>query len=112
MTLISKKKKFSFIDLFSGAGGFSLGFAQEGFRDLLAIEIDNSATQTYSFNFPDTPIMKADIRTIHSLQIESKISETPDVILASPPCEPFTSANTARQKDPFDRFYKDPEGVI
>jgi len=112
MTLSSKKKEFSFIDLFSGAGGFSLGFVQEGFRDLLAVEIDNSAAQTYKFNFPETPLMKADIRTIHSLQIESEISEIPDVILASPPCEPFTSANTARQKDPFDRFYTDPKGDL
>ncbi|MHA1417535.1 MAG: DNA cytosine methyltransferase [Candidatus Heimdallarchaeaceae archaeon] len=112
MTLSSKQKEFSFIDLFSGAGGFSLGFVQEGFRDLLAIEIDEGVAQTYTLNFPDTQLMTTDIRTIHSLQIESKIGKTPDVILASPPCEPFTSANTARQKDPFDRFYTDPRGDL
>lgn len=112
MTLSSKKKEFSFIDLFSGAGGFSLGFVQERFRHLLAVEIDDDAAQTYKLNFPDTPIMKADIRSIHSLQIESETSEMPDVILASPPCEPFTSANTARYKDPFDRFYTDPNGDL
>ncbi len=112
MPLSSKKKELSFIDLFSGAGGFSLGFVHKGFRDLLAVEVDEGVAKTYKLNFPDTPLMNADIRTIHSLQIESEICETPDVILASPPCEPFTSANTTRHKDPFDRFYTDPNGDL
>ncbi|MBY8999507.1 MAG: DNA cytosine methyltransferase [Candidatus Heimdallarchaeota archaeon] len=106
------ESSFTFIDLFSGAGGFSLGFLQEGFKDLLAIEIDDGAVQTYNLNFPNTPMMNGDIRDIHSLQIQSKLKSSPDVILASPPCEPFTSANTARHKDPFDRFFADPQGDL
>ena len=38
----------TFIDLFSGAGGFSLGFVQEGFKDLMAIEINKEPAETYS----------------------------------------------------------------
>jgi DNA (cytosine-5)-methyltransferase 1 len=34
------------------------------------------------------------------------------VILASPPCEPFTSANLRRKSSPWERFYEDPQGDL
>lgn len=109
---MNKDHSLTFIDLFSGAGGFSLGFVQEGFRDLLAVEIDEDASLTYKYNFPETIMIHDDIRKIHSLSLESSLDIVPDVILASPPCEPFTSANKKRQKDSFDRFYKDSNGDL
>ena len=102
----------TFIDLFSGAGGFSLGFVQAGYRDLLAIENDKNTAATYELNFPQTVMMKRDIRTVHSLDIMSKITDKPDIILASPPCEPFTSANPKRKKNPWARFHEDPQGDL
>ena len=112
MTSGSKKRKFSFIDLFSGAGGFSLGFTQAGFEDRLAIEIDDSAAQTYKLNFPNSEVWKRDICSIHSLEILEEASDEIDVVLASPPCEPFTAANPRRKKTPFERFYEDPQGDL
>ncbi len=103
---------YTFADLFSGAGGFSLGFAKEGFHDLLAIEKDEEAAATYSQNFPSSKVIVEDIRKIHSLEIFKSIQISPDVILASPPCEPFTAANPRRHKKPWARFYEDPQGDL
>ncbi|MFX1299225.1 MAG: DNA cytosine methyltransferase, partial [Promethearchaeota archaeon] len=35
-----------------------------------------------------------------------------DVVIASPPCEPYTSANTYRQKEPLARLYEDEVGRL
>jgi DNA (cytosine-5)-methyltransferase 1 len=102
----------TFVDLFSGAGGFSLGFVQKGFRDLLAIEMDSEPAETYSWNFPHSSVIIEDIRKIHSLEILEKIKESPDVILASPPCEPFSAANPNRLDSAWERFYEDPQGDL
>ena len=102
----------TFMDLFSGAGGFSLGFVQEGFKDLMAIEMDKEPAETYSWNFPKSTIITKDIRKIHSLEILDIIEESPDAILASPPCEPFSAANPNRLDSAWSRFYEDPQGDL
>jgi len=111
---LEKHSSFSmnFIDLFAGAGGFSLGFSLEGFTGLLAIEKNEETTQTYLKNFPRTDLITRDIQEVHSLEILSKIGSSPTVILASPPCEPFTSANPNRKHDVFSRFFEDPKGNL
>ncbi|MFW9852153.1 MAG: DNA cytosine methyltransferase [Candidatus Thorarchaeota archaeon] len=106
------KNKPSFIDLFSGAGGFSLGFVEQGFQDLLAIDNDQDAIATYNSNFIATVSLIKDIRKIHSLDILRTIISTPDVVLASPPCEPFTAANPQRFPKTWSRFYDDPQGDL
>ncbi|MHA1302366.1 MAG: DNA cytosine methyltransferase [Candidatus Heimdallarchaeaceae archaeon] len=105
-------KTFTFIDLFSGAGGFSSGFIQEGFHDLLAIEQNPTAAETYRINSPNSIIINKDIKDIHSLEIESLIKQKTDVVLASPPCEPFTLANPKRRESSWKRFYEDPQGDL
>ncbi len=103
----------SFIDLFSGAGGFSYGFVSSGFRDLLAIEKNGSAANTYHLNFPEAIVVNNDVRDIHSLAIEKELEgQNVDVILASPPCEPFTSANIKRKKTAWKRFYETENGDL
>ncbi|MHA1198961.1 MAG: DNA cytosine methyltransferase [Candidatus Heimdallarchaeaceae archaeon] len=103
---------YNFIDLFSGAGGFSLGFSILGFHDLLAIEQNETAASTYKLNFPSSQIILNDIRTIHGLEIIDHVQDKIDIVLASPPCEPFTSANPRRMKTPWERFYQDPQGDL
>ena len=39
-------KKYNFIDLFAGCGGFSEGFYMENYRSLLHLEIDKNACET------------------------------------------------------------------
>ena len=102
----------TFIDLFSGSGGFSFGFKQLNFHDLLAVEKNEVAAKTYGFNYPNSIVLLDDIRNIHCFDILDKVGDMIDVVLASPPCEPFTSANSKRMKTPWERFYKDPQGDL
>jgi DNA (cytosine-5)-methyltransferase 1 len=47
-------KKFTFIDLFAGCGGLSLGMEQAGFTPVFANEIWKDAAETY-FRTRDLP---------------------------------------------------------
>lgn len=44
------------ISTFAGAGGSSLGYSMAGFRELLAVEWDNNAVETFKLNFHDVPV--------------------------------------------------------
>ena len=100
------------IDLFCGAGGFSLGFLQVGFKVLLAIDVDPIVLKTYELNNPEVQTLNEDIRYLHSEKILKLIGEKPDMVLSSPPCEGYTVANRYRQKDPFMRLYEDRSGQL
>ncbi|MEM4481742.1 MAG: DNA cytosine methyltransferase [Desulfurococcaceae archaeon] len=105
---------YKFIDLFAGAGGFSLGFHLTGrFRCLLAIDNFKFAALTYKANFPQTAVVAEDIKSIAGSLITRVVKEEEiDLVIGSPPCEPFTAANPERKRDPLDRLYLDPRGQL
>ncbi|MEM2006338.1 MAG: DNA cytosine methyltransferase [Sulfolobales archaeon] len=101
------------LDLFSGAGGFSRGFKDEGYRVLLAVDNDKTVSRTYSANFPRTIVLSEDIREVSCDDIMYIINRARvDVVIGSPPCEPFTAANPRRSRSPIDRLYSDPTGSL
>ena len=73
------------IDMFSGAGGLSLGFEQAGLRVALAIDIDSWSVSTYRRNFPNTTVISADLSTISAEQLlEVRELEVGDVDVVIP----------------------------
>ncbi|AAK40604.1 DNA cytosine methyltransferase [Saccharolobus solfataricus] len=100
------------IDLFSGAGGFSLGFKKLGIEPKLAIDINHAATRTYSLNFPNTIVIEDDIREISGGEILKNVGNDIDVVIGGPPCEGYTAANPLRMQDPLDRLYLDQRGNL
>lgn len=53
------------LDLFSGAGGLTLGFRNAGIHSIGAIELDRFAAETFHYNFPEIPLLTE--TSIHSL---------------------------------------------
>lgn len=108
------KHVYKVIDLFAGAGGFSLGFHLTGrFRSLLAVDNFKFAAITYKVNFPHAIVLAEDIRDITGKCLFQIVKPGEvDAIIGSPPCEPFTGANPRRERNPLDRLYVDPQGQL
>ena len=99
------------VDLFSGAGGFAEGFRQAGFRVLLGVDNDPAAIRSFKANFPEAIALAMDIKEVSGSLIEELVGR-PDVVIGSPPCEPYTGANPRRRKNPVERLYEDPAGQL
>lgn len=100
----------SFVDLFCGAGGLSLGFRQERYQLSFASDIDPSCVDTYAHNHPETPrehIVQGDIKDIiPTIQDKLRFQDV-SVVLGGPPCQGFSMANRQRIiDDPRNRLYK------
>ncbi|MEM3819017.1 MAG: DNA cytosine methyltransferase [Nitrososphaerota archaeon] len=96
------------LDVYSGAGGFSLGFRN---CILAAIENHPHVVKTYRANFPDAIVFAEDVKRISGRDILKTVGEV-DVVIGGPPCEPFTSINTKRMVDPYDRLFTDRQGRL
>ena len=76
------------IDLFSGIGGFSLGFKRAGyhFTEHYFSEIDKHAIANYKYNFPNAKYI-GDITSIHRRDFADI-----DIITFGSPCQDFSLA--------------------
>lgn len=91
-------------DLFSGAGGLSVGFAMAGGLPLGAVDVDRDSILTYRRNFP----MARDVACcpIESWNPLSRPGEV-DIIFGGPPCQGFSLARGLRfLDDPRNHLYK------
>lgn len=98
---------FTFIDLFSGCGGLSLGFEQSGFKGVLAIDFWQDALTTYSYNREDATTFCGDLSLISPSDIKAKfnIGEV-DIIIGGPPCQGFSVAGKRIIEDKRNELYK------
>lgn len=89
----------SVISLFSGAGGFSLGFAQAGLKPIVAADIDADACCTYQDNLGGEAL-NVDLSDTSSAfhKFIAGVRE-PLAIIGGPPCQGFSSAGAKDGKD-------------
>jgi len=91
LPLINAKNARGFVDLFSGAGGFKIGFAKAGMRPLLCADINKSVHDTHKHNYPSVPFILGDLG-IPEVQEEvvSSVGVEPFVVVGGPPCQGFS----------------------
>ena len=96
----SEKRTPTLIDLFSGAGGFSLGFEWAGFKTILGLDIHKAAAETFMRNFPKAGFILGDARRVSvELVLEATAGVRADVITAGVPCQGFSLNNRKRRAD-------------
>ena len=86
------------VDLFAGAGGFTLGFVQAGFTPIYAVEIDRYAAETYGANFGP----HCDTRDVNDV----KTFPPADVIIGGPPCQGFSNLGAHVPNDPRNQLWR------
>ena len=88
-----KKKQHIGIDIFSGAGGLSLGASMAGIDVRYAIEVNPYAAKSFEFNHKGSKVLCGDICKIKSADFLKK-DENIFIIMGGPPCQGFSMANT------------------
>lgn len=96
--------KYTMIDLFCGAGGFSVACSFAGFQSVLGIDHLEPAMQTWTHNHPKALGCLGDIRTIDPLEIkkllEAKGINKIHLLTGGVPCQGFSLAS--RKHNDFD----------
>lgn len=85
----------TFASLFSGCGGFDLGFAAHGFRSRGAFDCDPEAVANFSANV-DGPVTKVDLT--NGIPREHSLFGI-DALIAGPPCQGFSTAGKRMVND-------------
>lgn len=87
------------VDLFSGAGGMTLGFVDKrfggGFSSIWAIDHEQAAVETYKKNFGDHAVCG----DIENWAAEGISLPEADVVIGGPPCQGFSLLNKGRKDD-------------
>lgn len=97
----------TFIDLFSGCGGMSLGFEMAGFKSLLAIDFWQDALSTYAHNRSNARTMCADLAKLDPENIKNSYNiSNVDLIIGGPPCQGFSVAGKRIIDDERNTLYK------
>jgi DNA (cytosine-5)-methyltransferase 1 len=98
------------ISTFAGCGGSSLGYKLAGYRELLAVEWDDNAVETFRMNFPDVPVFHGDIAKLTGEECMRMAGIRPgelDVFDGSPPCQGFSTAGKRKFDDPRNSLFKE-----
>ncbi len=110
----------SFVDLFAGCGGLSLGLMNAGLRGVLAVERDRYAFETLQTNlidsaeqpaytwpdwFPKEPCDIADFGSKYQDQLKG-LRGTIDLLAGGPPCQGFSFAGKRDKGDPRNEMFQ------
>lgn len=114
-------RRLTFVDLFAGCGGLSLGLCQAGLQGVFAIERDPMAFSTFQRNFlGNSPTRTrfdwpswlesknwaiADLLRKHPKEL-AELAGTINVVAGGPPCQGFSFSGKRRKSDPRNRLFQ------
>ena len=81
-----------------------------GYRELLAVEWDDHAVETFRLNFPDIPVWHGDIAQLsveECLRIAGLRPGELDVLDGSPPCQGFSTAGKRKMEDGRNQLFRE-----
>ncbi|NQT20369.1 MAG: DNA (cytosine-5-)-methyltransferase, partial [Planctomycetes bacterium] len=98
-------RRYRLVDLFSGAGGLTLGFTRSfghDFKCIWANDINDHAMMSYNVNFGKHCV---------NGEIDNILKEKPsmpqaDVVIGGPPCQGFSLLNKKRNGDPRRQLWR------
>ncbi len=98
------EKKYIGVDIFSGAGGLSIGALNAGIQIPIAIEKDPNAAKTFKRNHPEATVITNDIVEVDTKSLNI---QNPFIVFGGPPCQGFSLSNskTRNEKNKNNKLY-------
>jgi DNA (cytosine-5)-methyltransferase 1 len=99
--------KLMAVDLFSGAGGLSLGLSQAGVEVVLANEIEPDFAATHEQNHPECEVVTEDIYKVDfdAALRRIKLRGAIDLLCGGPPCQGFSTVGKKELTDPRNSLF-------
>ncbi|WP_412473290.1 DNA cytosine methyltransferase [Halobacteriovorax sp. YZS-1-1] len=95
-----KNKKLKFIDIFSGAGGFSCGLEMAGLECVLGIDFNKHAMDTFALNHKKAYPYCGDISKLTNKRIKEILGDTDvNLVVGGPPCQGFSTVGPGNPDD-------------
>ena len=105
-----KRNGYVAIGTFSGCGGSSLGYSMAGYRELMAVEWDDNAVETFRKNFPEVDVFHGDIGKLSVDEVLERTGLQPgelDLFDGSPPCQGFSTAGKRQLDDDRNQLFRE-----
>jgi DNA (cytosine-5)-methyltransferase 1 len=101
---------YTFLDLFSGCGGFSSGLEQAGLACLAGVDHNQNAVDTFSLNHSESTLsLVRDMSQFEPEELAELIgSSRVDAIIGGPPCQGFSTARQFSGSNSGQRLVEDP----
>lgn len=94
----------TFLDLFSGVGGLTLGLQRSGLTPVLAVDHWDDAVRTYRMNFSHE-ITSAAIEDFDARRLHKLLPDRPNWIVGGPPCQGFSTVGKRNRNDPRNKLF-------
>ncbi|MGI4993054.1 DNA cytosine methyltransferase [Halobacteriovorax sp. GFR7] len=95
-----RSKKLKFIDIFSGAGGFSCGLEMAGFECVMGIDFNKHAMDTFALNHKKAFPYCGDISKLTNKKIKEVLGDTEvNLVVGGPPCQGFSTVGPGNPDD-------------
>lgn len=95
------RSSYTFLGLFSGAGGLDLGFEKAGFNHISSMDILPCAVSTLKHNRPNWKVIEGDVREY------TPSEKNVDVLLAGFPCQGFSLGGHRDVNDSRNTLYRE-----
>jgi DNA (cytosine-5)-methyltransferase 1 len=89
----------TFIDLFCGAGGLTVGLEDAGWKPFLGLDYSPDAIKTYRRNIKNHKAYQVDIHEVGATWLSNQLPDAPDWIVGGPPCQGWSTVGKRRWDD-------------
>lgn len=116
---VNYRNGYTFVDLFSGAGGLSCGFTMAGFTPVASVEIMDAAVETYKHNFIERKGFNETVETrdIREEEVKQKLykeigNRHINVVVGGFPCQGFSMSGNRVITDERNSLYLEMKKMV
>ena len=116
---VNYRNGYTFVDLFSGAGGLSCGLTMAGFTPVASVEIMDAAVETYKYNFIEKKGFNETVETrdIREEEVKQRLYDEigerhVNLVVGGFPCQGFSMSGNRVITDERNSLYLEMKKIV